>query len=185
MESDAELVSRWRDGDRPSLEMLLRRYESDIYGYLVRLLGNRHDAEDAAQNAFVNAVRSLPRYRERGTFKSWLFRIAHREGGRILRRRRRSRESVGLHGPAAEAAMPVDRTTPDSNAMSHEDAVRVRAALERLPAREREVVVLRTYTGLTFREIAAITACPINTALARMHRATGRLRAWLELEEGN
>ncbi len=184
MESDAALVSRWREGDKLSLEMLLRRYEGDIYGYLVRFLGNRHDAEDAAQNTFVSAVRSLPRYRERGTFKSWLFRIAHREGARVLRRRRRSRESIGLHTPAAEAAMPVERATPDRRAVSHEDAARVRAALERLPTKEREVVVLRTYSGLTFREIAAITACPLNTALARMRRATQRLRKWLETELG-
>lgn len=182
MQSDAELVSRWRDGDRTSLEALLRRYENDIYGYLVRLLGNRHDAEDASQNAFVAAVRSLPRYHERGTFKSWLFRIAHREGMRCIRRRRRRRESVGLHGSEALAAMPVDTAAPDGNAMSREDAVRVRAALERLPDKEREVVVLRTYTGLTFKEIANITGCPINTALARMRRGTQRLRERLEIE---
>jgi len=162
--------------------MLLRRYEGDVYGYLVRLLGNRHDAEDAAQNAFVSAVRSLPRYRERGTFKSWLFRIAHREGGRVLRRRRRSRESVGLHGAEALDAMPADLDTPDCDLLSREDVVRVRAALERLPNKEREVVVLRAFSELTFKEIATATGCPIGTALARMRRATGRLRKWLQMD---
>jgi len=162
--------------------MLLRRYEGDVYGYLVRLLGNRHDAEDAAQNTFVGVVRSLSRYRERGTFKSWLFRIAHREGTRVLRRRRRSHEHLGLHGAAALDAMPSDAATPDCDLISHEDAARVRAALERLPDKEREVVVLRAFSELTFKEIATVTRCPIGTALARMRRATQRLRKWLEMD---
>lgn len=68
--------------------MLLRRYEKPIYGYLVRMLAGHHDAEDITQQVLVRAIRGLPRYRDKGHFKAWLFRIAHREGIRAIRKRR-------------------------------------------------------------------------------------------------
>ena len=181
MHTDADLIDQWRSGkDAAALEALLRRYETRIYSYLLRMLGNQHEAEDAAQEAFIRAVRQLPRYHEQGHFRAWLFRIAHREGLRIIQRRPRT-QPIDTDAPAPERSP--DRP-PDDQLVLRDDIAHLEHAIARLPEVEREVVLLRTKQDLTFREIAEIQDCPLNTALARMHRALARLREWLKEPDG-
>ena len=179
METDAELIVRWQVGaDDTAVTCLLRRYQSSVYGYLVRLLGHAADAEDAAQETFVRAVKGLARYRERGQFKSWLYRIAYREGMRALRRRGRREASVEDLAHVPEAVDPGPRA-PDL--LDREERRTVLAeAVERLPPAEKQVVLMRTEMGLTFREIADAMCCPLGTALGRMHSASKKLKRYCE-----
>jgi RNA polymerase sigma-70 factor (ECF subfamily) len=177
MLEDAALITRWRNGDDAALETLLRRYEGDIYGYQLRMLHSVEDAQDAAQETFVRAVKGLRRrYRERGYFKRWLFSIARREGLRALRRRKSRREEA-----ADEEISRLEDGAPPPGARIEQadEAWRVRRAVDRLPYVEKEVVLLRIYSELPFKEIARILGCPLNTALGRMHNAKKRLRTAL------
>jgi len=176
MVSDAELISRWKSGNDAALEMLLRRHESALYGYLFRMLNSRHDAEDAAQEAFIRAVKGLrSSYRERGQFKCWLYRIAYREGLRIIRRRGSGITVEALDEAITERLEDPTPKAPGQLARREEKALLERAIGE-LPESERQVVMLRVNSELSFREIANVMGCPLNTALGRMHNATKRLR---------
>lgn len=183
MITDAELVRQARRGDDNALEMLLRRYQDPLYGYLLRMLKNRQDAEETVQAAFLIAIRSLSRYREQGRFKAWLFRIAHREALRVLRRTKRRREifEQGADSTVDEGIDP--QPQPDEAAEAGEKRQRLETALGTLPAVEREVVLLRMKEDLTFKEIAKLTGCPLGTALGRMRNALRRLREMMEDDE--
>ncbi len=181
MITDADLVRAARDGDEDALGTLLRRHQDSVYGYLLRMLRHTHDAEEAAQTTFAIAIRALPRYREQGRFKAWLFKIAHREALRILRH---SKRLSSLDEQADDATLPEQLVDPlprpDEAADASDTNRRLEIALGDLPAAEREVVLLRMKEELTFREIAALTGCPLGTALGRMRNALRRLRETLK-----
>lgn len=167
------------------------------------MLGNRDDAEDAAQEAFVSAYRSLPAWRGDGPFGAWIARIALHIA---LRRVRRARpvawiDPAGLDGPlddllasgadggsqrrvarhfsdAAIAAGPV--TDPAQIALATERAVSVREALEALEEPYRETVALRYFAGLTVPEIAEVCDRPQGTVKTHLHRGLLRLRERLD-----
>ncbi|MBU1694717.1 MAG: sigma-70 family RNA polymerase sigma factor, partial [Verrucomicrobia bacterium] len=165
---DSELIASWRDGNEAALEDLLRRYQSRIFSFLYRMLRNRHDAEDAAQEAFIRAARKLDRFSsEKGTFKSWMFQIAYREGLRMAGRRKRAPVGEGawtaLGMPPPEAVDP--GPPPGQQLVDQETAALVAQAVESLPEAEKQVVLLRTYSGLRFREIAEVMKTPLNTTL--------------------
>jgi RNA polymerase sigma-70 factor (ECF subfamily) len=171
--NDADAMQRARAGDRQALGELLRAYQQPLFRYLTRLLGHAQDAEDATQNTFIRVMKSLENYKEQGQFKAWLYRIAHREGLKVLRARSRmpiSLDRVGVPEPAIDAHGAAAAT------MRREDLDRLEGLISGLPAAEREVVHLRMVDGLTFKEIAGIMDCPLGTALGRMRNAVKRLQ---------
>ena len=157
-----------------------------MYSYLKdTTLGRMHDAEDATQNVLVSVLRALPSYEERGQFKAWVFRIAHHEGLRAIRSRRlvlwgdvgngndwnTNVSELGTEDPAPRQ---------DEAMSSRECTAQLEAVIDRLPPKEREVFYLRARSGFSFKEIAAISGAPINTALSRMRSAVKKLRRSLE-----
>jgi RNA polymerase sigma-70 factor (ECF subfamily) len=179
MDTDAELVGRAKTGNEKALEELLRRYQDRIYNYLLRMLGNHADAEDVTEEACVKVIRSLHRYSERGRFKSWFFRIAHREGLKNLRARR-ARTGAFAEDEAASLAVADTAPDPHEQAVSREAVSRIEQAVSALPPAERETVALRVYADLPFKDIARVMGCSINTALGRMRNANIRLRRTLD-----
>ena len=175
---DSELIARWKEGEERGIEQLLERYESRIFSYLFRMTANRHDAEEAVQETFVKVIRSLKRYREEGHFRSWIFRIAHREGLRTIR----SGKRVTLIAPEDiidPTEMPDPAMGPDEEMVNREQQDQIVAAIDQLPEAEKQVVLLRLYSDLPFKEIADIMKCPLGTALGRMRNASARLRQTL------
>lgn len=178
---DGGLIASWRAGRVAALEELLRRYQTRIFSFLCRMLRNAHDAEDAAQEAFIRAATKLHRFDEaKGTFKSWMFQIAYREGLRMAGKRKRlpvGESAWAEHEvPAPEA---VDTAlTPGRQLEEQETAALVAQAVDSLPDAEKQVVLMRMYSGLRFREIAELMKTPLNTTLGRMHNASQRLRKW-------
>jgi len=178
MNSDAELTRRAQEHDDNALEQLLRRYEERIYGFLLHMIGNPHDAEDASQEAFVKVVRALPRYREQGHFRSWLFRIAYREGLRVIRRRATSRlVFLDPDVPPGKTAESAGTAPSPADLLEREEGRQaIERAIAELPRREREVVTLRLHAQLSFKEISEILRSPLNTTLGRMRSGCLRLR---------
>ncbi len=175
--ADAELLARFRAGDGAALEALFERYEIPVFQFLVGMLRDHHQAEDALQETFVRALERLdgidPQH-----LRGWLFTVAYHQA--MLARRRQKREPPchpGSNGVADRGPGPLGR------AEQGDDARRMRALLERLPPGQREVIRQRVYEGKRFREIARALDCPLNTALARMHEGLKRLR--LLWEEGH
>ena len=180
MLEDAELVELAKAGDQEALQALFRRYQNRIFSYLFRMLGRKEEAEDAAQETFINAFRTVKRYKEEGRFHSWLFTIAHREGLRMLRKRKRAPLSVSQFEDQRCLDLPDPAPLPSQRVMEKQELEHLEYALRKLSDSEREVVILRLVDDVPFKEVAEITGAPLNTVLGRMHNATKKLRKILE-----
>jgi RNA polymerase sigma-70 factor (ECF subfamily) len=173
---DADLLARFRAGDDAALGLLYERYEGPVFRFLYGVLRDHHRAEDALQETFVQALRGADRV-DPATFRGWLFTVAYQQG--MLQKRRAKRlpaaDPGGLLGLVADPA-----GGPDAAADRADDLRAVGELLALLPAAQREVIRLRVYDGLRFREVAEAVGCPLNTALARMHDGLKKLRALWE-----
>ena len=180
MDEDEELVERARAGDLVAFEELVVRYQARAVRLAWTLAGG--DAEDAVQEAFVKAYRSLDRFRTGAAFRPWLFAIVANEA----RNRRRSagrRERLAVR---AAALQPTDRDgadSPEEESVAADRRRRLAAAIETLGDRDREVIACRWFAGLSEAEMAVVLSCRPGTVKSRLSRALVRLRAALPAEE--
>ena len=171
--SDAELVERARTGDVDAFSDLVEQYRVPALRLAYGIAGN--EAEDAVQDAFVQAFRKLHTFRPDSAFRPWLLTIVANEA----RNRRRSmsrRTSVELRVRAQP--QPVG-TASDALAIEHEQRERLVAAVNQLSDDHREVVALRFFAGLSESETAQVLSCPPGTAKSRLSRALDLLRSTL------
>ena len=162
--SDHELVRGIKGGDKSALELLVRRWYPRIYGYVFKLTGHEHDL---TQDVFIAMMQSIDSYRPWRKFDSWLFTIAHNKCMDYFRFRQKIVQ--------VEDTM-FDRPDP---AASFEDmaavSMSVKAALEKLPAAQREAVILHYFHQFTAKEIAQMTNTPLPTVKSRLRAARNTL----------
>ncbi|HNW49531.1 MAG TPA: sigma-70 family RNA polymerase sigma factor [Prolixibacteraceae bacterium] len=177
--SDNELVQRYLGGDYSSLEILINRYKDKVFTYILMNVKNHHLAEDIFQDTFIKVVRSLSlgKYTDNGKFISWVMRIAH---NLIIDHFRREKNMNTISNDASEVDHFNSARFSDENVedfMINEQILsEVRELVEELPEDQKQVVIMRHYLGLSFKEIAAQTDVSINTALGRMRYALINLR---------
>jgi RNA polymerase sigma-70 factor (ECF subfamily) len=165
-EEDLAFVRRCLKGDSSAFEPLVERYNRPLFNLAVRLLGSRDEALDATQNAFVKAYEHLDSFDQAQRFFSWIYQILRNECLNALRSRRSS-------GP-----LPDDLVAPGTPADALEDGERrsaVQAALLDLSVEQREVVLLRHFTELSYEEIATSLGIPSRTVKSRLYSARQRL----------
>jgi RNA polymerase sigma-70 factor (ECF subfamily) len=161
--SDADLVARYRDGDREAFATLVARHERRVYNLAYRMLGRPEDARDAAQEAFISCFRHLDRFRGDSAFGTWLHRITVNACYDALRRR--PPEPAPLQGEEpAPAGDHADRAAA---------TVDVQRALSRVPLEFRAVLVMHDVQGVPYEEVAQALDVPLGTVKSRLHR--GRL----------
>jgi RNA polymerase sigma-70 factor (ECF subfamily) len=165
-----------RSNEPHDIEQVLVSFAPRIYGLLVRLVGRPDVAEDLMQETMLRAFRSLETYRPEGKFRAWIFRIAVNLARDWIRRRPREPATVldDPSEPSAVANLGIAQP-PDAEAQRRDRCRRVEAALARLHHADREVLVLRYYGDLAFKDIAKATGEPLGTVLARAHRALKKL----------
>jgi RNA polymerase sigma-70 factor, ECF subfamily len=177
--SDAQIIAAVLAGDSEAYLHLVERYQDRVFGVLLRLVGDRDVAEDAAQEAFVKAYLALPRFRGESAFGTWLVQIAiHSARDRVRRRQRRwERESVDEDG-----SMAVPSPGPDAlaNLVLDEDLDHMLQALRQLPEEYREVLVLKHLEEWSFEEIAEHAQASVGSLKVRAHRARRLLRQALD-----
>jgi RNA polymerase sigma-70 factor (ECF subfamily) len=175
--SDADLLARVGEGDREAFELLYRRYVRPLFGLALRRLGDRGHAEDAVQEAFAAIWRSASTYRpERGAAGGWLYTVARNA---IVDRLRRN-------GLAADAELPElvsSEPGPPDRAEDSYVSWRVHRALEELQPREREVVELAYWSGMSQSEVADYLGLPLGTVKTRTRSGLARLASLLEGED--
>ena len=179
---DAEDLRRAQGGDLAAFNRVVLRHQDAVYGLAYRFLGERAAAEDAAQEAFLRAYRSLARFRG-GSVRSWLLTIvANAARDELRRRRRRPERSLDSGGdPDALRREPADEApTPEEQALSESGRAELRAALERalatLPDAWRMTVLLADVHGLPHAEVARATGAAPGTVKSRLARSRARLR---------
>jgi RNA polymerase sigma-70 factor (ECF subfamily) len=173
---DHQLVERSRAGDVAAFEELVKRHQSRAYGIAYRLLGNREDAQEVAQEAFARAYFRLGDFRGTAQFRTWLYRILVNLATDL--RRRRKPESPGEEGI-------LRRTTTGENPGKQLDQRElgqcITEAIEALPTDLRTVIVLREIEELSYSEIARVIRRPVGTVMSRLFHARRRLRQSLAL----
>jgi len=186
-----ELTSIVRGAQRledKAFERLVDLYSPRLYGFLLRITGNREDAEDLVQEVFVRVVRTIRDYSHNGRFEGWLFRIATNLGRDRIRHLRRHcdvgpfAERTGDDATAGNGSNPdvQELAAPQRRMEFAEDLDRLQAAIQRLSEDERYVILLRHYGHMSFPDIAELLEAPLGTVLARAHRGLGKLRQWME-----
>lgn len=181
--NDRVLLRHYLSGDSSAMSSLIERHSRRVRDYIRMLVKDRDVAEDIFQETFVKVVRVIDegRYCDNGKFLSWVLRIAHNQVIDYFRAQRQNKTVT-----EAEAGYDVLGTlrfaekTVEDELVSAQTERDVRALIELLPAEQREVVMMRYFSGLSFKEIAEQTDVSINTALGRMRYALINLRRMIK-----
>lgn len=175
---DKQLLIRAKLGDKAALSEVVERYYNDIYKFLVRRTGSPFIAEEVTQNTFLKFVCTLASYREKNKLRSYLFTIAINCSNDYFRSEKRevSLDDFGDCKADTDIEEEFDKISRGE---------RVRLALQTLPERQRDVVILRYYHDMKLSEIAEILEIPVSTVKTRLHRASKVLKDEFEGEMNN
>jgi len=170
---DTDLIRQATRGNVESFNLLVSRWEKRVYNYLLRITGNREDALDLTQDAFLKAYQNLRKLDDPGRFAPWLYRIAHNEAYSMFRKRRPETDVDELEPEATGTKI----TVGGSSVFPVELSLAVASALDRLTVDQREAVVLKIYQGFKFEEMAEILSCPVSTIKSRLYTALELLKS--------
>jgi RNA polymerase sigma-70 factor (ECF subfamily) len=180
---DQELVQAFIKGDQTAIEKLINRHRNKVYTYILLTIKNQQLAEDLFQETFIKVIQSLRKgkYRDNGRFLSWVIRIAH---NLIIDYFRKEKQMNSISNDESELDLFNSKKLAEQNIeeMIVENQIRseLRELINALPDDQREVVLLRHYGELSFKEIADQTDVSINTALGRMRYALINLRKMIK-----
>ena len=172
-------IERCQEGDRKALVWLLEEYGPKLWPYFLRACWMEADAEDLLQELFVKLLENIKGYRHEGKFEHWLFRIAAnlvRDRARRAKSNRpaQAKQYILENNPQAFELVSKERD-PSQDLLQAEQIDQLREALVQLPAIDREIILLRHYGGMSFKELADQFEMPIGTVLAKVHRGLKRL----------
>ena len=168
--TDQQLVHLYVDGNSDALSTLVDRYKDRIYTSIYLLVKDKYMAEDLFQDVFIRIIDTLRsrRYTDEGKFLPWALRIAHNMCVDHFRKIKRSPSIKTSDDRDIFEVLNFSEPSAESRMMQTQSHERVRKMIDLLPEDQREVIILRHYADLSFKEIADLTKCSINTALGRM-----------------
>ncbi len=185
---DQVLVKQFIAGDQSSLEVLINRHKKRVYTYILLIVKNPQLAEDIFQDTFIKVIKSLRKgkYQDKGKFVSWVLRISH---NLVIDYYRKQKYQNTVSNDDSEYDLLNSKSLADDNIediLVHDQIMQhVRVLVDHLPDDQRNVVHLRHYCGLSFKEIADQTGVSINTALGRMRYALINMRRMIEEKKMN
>lgn len=176
--TDQQLIHLFKDGDTLGLETLVLRHKDKLYTSIYLLVKDRYLAEDLFQEVFIRVIDTLRsnRYTEEGKFLPWAMRIAHNLCVDHFRRVKRNPTIKTSDNQDIFEVLNFSEENAEQKIMKAQSHERVRKMLDLLPEEQRDVIILRHYADLSFKEIASLTNCSINTALGRMRYGLINLR---------
>lgn len=175
---DQQLIHLYLDGDTQALSNLVDRYKDKIFTSIYLLVKDRYLAEDIFQDVFIKVIDTLNsgRYNDEGKFLPWVMRIAHNSCIDHFRKVKRSPTIITSDNHDIFEALNFSEAGADEKMLQVQSHERVRKMLDMLPQDQKEVIVMRHFADLSFKEIAKLTDCSINTALGRMRYGLINLR---------
>lgn len=183
--SDQDLVKLYLDGEESVLEELLRRHKSKIYTSIYLLVKDQYLAEDIFQDTFIKVINTLRsgRYNEEGKFLPWVMRIAHNLVIDYFRKEKRAPVITSADGTDVLNLIQIYEESAEERMLREQSYTDLRATIHLLPDEQKEVLIMRHYAGLSFKDIAELTDVSINTALGRMRYALSNLRKMMNIKE--
>ena len=180
---DDELIHQYQGGEESAMSELLERHKRRVFGYILNVVRDRNVAEDIFQETFFKVIRTLKKkqYNGEGKFIQWVMRIAHNLSIDYFRQNQRLTTVSKVTRPDGKVMDVFDVIKVEDNSLQdsivrHQIRKDVRKLIEHLPHEQKEVVILRHYYDMSFKEIADMTNVSINTALGRMRYALINLR---------
>jgi len=177
---DAQIIEQTLCGEPEAFNLLVHRWERQIYGLALRMLGRDDEAKDATQETFLSAYRNLSKFRGEAKFSSWIYRIALNICNTRLRGRTKNLLSIEEQQETIGLEIAADPQDLAEGIQREQVARHVRRALQGLPADMRQVIIMKEYEGLKFSEIADILGIPISTVKTRMYTGLAELRKRLD-----
>ena len=176
--SDALLVKNYVEGDENALTILINRHQSKIFGFIYSKISDRDISNDIFQDTFIKVIRTLKSksYNEEGKFLPWVMRIAHN----LIIDHYRKNKKMPMFRETEEfsifSIMSDDSLTIENKIIKDQVEIDLKKLIEELPADQKEVLIMRMYQDMSFKEISEITGVSINTALGRMRYALMNIR---------
>lgn len=183
--SDQDLVKLYIGGDESVIEELLRRHKSKIFTSIYLLVKDQYLAEDIFQDAFIKVINTLRsgRYNEEGKFLPWVMRIAHNLVIDYFRKEKRTPTITSADGTDVLNLIQIHEESAEERMLREQTHTDLRKMIQYLPDEQKEVLIMRHYADLSFKEIAELTDVSINTALGRMRYALSNLRKMMNVKE--
>jgi len=188
--TDEVLIARFQDGDVQAFDTLVRRYKDQLLNYVYRFVGNRNDAEDLVQETFLRVYKNKHYYKEIAKFSTWVYTIAGNLAKTELRRRKRRKifSVSNFVNEERDYDIPDLAKNPESEVDGSLKDDIIQKAIEKLPSKFKEVILLRDVQGFAYEEISQILSIPLGTVKSRVNR--GRLKLQEDLKflfepEGN
>ena len=183
--TDNQLVKSFQDGNNTALEILVNRHKDKIFTSISILVKDKYLAEDLFQDVFIKIIDTLRanRYNEEGKFLPWAMRIAHNLCVDHFRKVKRTPPITTSDDRDIFETINVVDNGADRSIIRNQTHESIRTLLEQLPQEQKEVIVLRHFANMSFKEIADTTGCSINTALGRMRYALNNLRKMMQGRE--
>ncbi len=180
--SDAELVLQFQKGQQKAFAELLKRHKSKVYTSIVVIVKDRYLAEDLFQDTFIKAIRLLNenKYNEDGKFLPWIIRVARNIAIDHIRKNKRQPLIVTENGSPIFSSFQFAESNAESVQIEQEESLMVRKLIAMLPEEQRDVLIMRHFADMSFKEISEASGVSINTALGRMRYALINLRKLLE-----
>ena len=183
--NDQDLIKLYLSGEESVLEELLRRHKSKIYTSIYLLVKDQYLAEDIFQDAFIKVINTLRsgKYNEEGKFLPWVMRIAHNLVIDYFRREKRAPVITSADGTDVFNTLQFLEENAEDRILREQTHMDLRSMIRLLPDDQKEVLIMRHYADLSFKEIADLTGVSINTALGRMRYALSNLRKMMKVKE--
>ncbi len=185
LESDQDLIHQYIAGQESCLEELIRRYKSKVYTSIYLLVKDTYLAEDIFQDTFIKVINTLKagKYNEEGKFLPWVMRIAHNLVIDYFRREKRTPVVTNVEGFDIFEVLQFNEESTEDKMVKEQTYKDLKDLIHFLPSEQKEVLIMRHYGELSFKEIADITGVSINTALGRMRYALNNLRKMIISKE--
>lgn len=180
--NDEQLLELYLKGEENALRILIERHQKKVFGSILLLVKERALAEDIFQDTYIKVIQALRKgyYVENGKFVGWVLRIARNQVMDYFRKTERTPTITNEDGEDIFRTLSFADSNVEDFIIQEETETKIRALIEELPADQKEVLMLRHYSDLSFKEIAEITGTNINTALGRMRYALINMRKLLK-----
>ena len=182
---DKTYIDAYLAGDAEALRALVEKYKRPLYAFILKMTEGREDTDEIFQETWFRALKNLHKFKHKN-FLNWIFRIAH---NLVIDRARKGKRMISMQTTISEDGentlqdrMPAPGLTPMEEVGGNSLGTQISAAVETLSLEQKEVFLMRMHGGLSFKEIAKIQKCSINTCLALMQYALGKLRSILKDE---
>lgn len=189
-DTDAALVAKTKNGDVGAFGDLLHRHQRAVYGIVSRMVSDRDDMDDAVQEVFVQAYKSIRGFKGNSAFSTWLYRIAVNTAIKSMQKSK-IRQAVSIDDPdtgLSDALVSPNTHAPEALAEQNERNRAIREAISTLPDMHKEVVILHYFQNCSCDEIAKAMGCSVGTVWSRLHYACKKLQGqlnWLTAEGDN